>query len=234
MEGSLDGVLTGLFAQPPGASVSLSEFMLRLLVAWLCGQVVGWFYSGSHGVLSYSQNFVQSLVMLSMVICVIMSVVGDSLARAFGLAAALAIVRFRTPVKDARDTVFLFLSVAIGMAAGAGQLQLAVASAVLIGLASTYLHWTGFGTRSKAQGLLRLRFAGDADDRDAIRGLLQAHTWTFELTASRMSGVGEGQELVYDVNLRDSGEGDELVRLLVDISGVSGVSLLPSARAGES
>ncbi|MCB9684366.1 MAG: DUF4956 domain-containing protein [Alphaproteobacteria bacterium] len=42
------------------------------------------------------------------------------LARAFGLGAALAIVRFRTPVKDARDAVFLFLSVAIGMASGSG------------------------------------------------------------------------------------------------------------------
>ena len=49
-----------------------------------------------------------------------------------------------------------------------------------------------------------------------------------------MSGAGSGQELVYDVNLRDSSNGDELVRLLVDIAGVSGVSLLPAARAGES
>ena len=82
----MDSLLTGMFAQPPGMHVTLSDFLLRLLVAYLAGQAIGWFYAWSHGVLSYSQNLVQSLVLLSMVVCVIMGVVGDSLARAFGLA----------------------------------------------------------------------------------------------------------------------------------------------------
>jgi len=144
----MDSLLTGMFAQPPGMNVTLADFLLRLLVAYLAGQAIGWFYGWSHGVLSYSQNLVQSLVLLSMVVCVIMGVVGDSLARAFGLAAALAIVRFRTPVKDSRDTTFLFLSVAVGMAAGAGQLSIALASTAIIGSVALFLHWTAFGTRS--------------------------------------------------------------------------------------
>lgn len=230
----MDSVLVGMFSQPPGAEVALSDFLLRLLVAWLCGQAVGWFYAWSHGVLSYSQNFVQSLVMLSMVIAVIMSVVGDSLARAFGLAAALAIVRFRTPVKDSRDTVFLFLSVAIGMAAGAGQVMLAAMATVIIGLCSMYLNWTGFGTRARAEGLLRFRMAGDVDMRDAVQALIQQYSSSFELTAARMSGPEGAQELVYDVNLRQNQAGDQLVRELAEIDGVSGVSLLPAARSGES
>lgn len=230
----MDGVLVGMFAQPPGAAVPVGDFLLRLLVAWLCGQTVGWFYSWSHGVLSYSQNFVQSLVMLSMVICLIMSVVGDSLARAFGLAAALAIVRFRTPVKDARDTAFLFLSVAIGMAAGAGQIGLAAVATVVIGSAALYLNWMGFGTRSKAEGLLRFRFAGDAELRETVQQLLKQYSTSFELSAARMLGPDGVQELVYDINLRQTGAGDELVRDLATVQGVSGVSLLPAARAGES
>ncbi len=233
----MDGVLIGMFSQPPGADVAIADFLLRLLVAWLCGQAIGWFYAWSHGVLSYSQNFVQSLVMLSMVVAVIMSVVGDSLARAFGLAAALAIVRFRTPVKDARDTTFLFLSVAIGMAAGAGQIALAAVATVLIGTASLYLNWMGFGTRARAEGLLRFRMADggeDSDLRDAVLGLIRRYTTSFELSAARMAGHDGAQELVYDVNLRRNDAGDELVRELARIDGVSGVSLLPAARSGES
>ncbi|MEZ4235640.1 MAG: DUF4956 domain-containing protein [Myxococcota bacterium] len=126
----------------------MGDLLLRLLVAWLAGQAIGWFYSWSHGVLSYSQNFVQAQVLLSMVVCVIMAVVGDSLARAFGLGAALAIVRFRTPVKDARDTVFLFLSVAVGMASGTGMLGIALAGTAVMGVTSLFLNWSAFGTRS--------------------------------------------------------------------------------------
>ena len=230
----MDGILTTLFAQPPGANIVLSDFLLRLLVAYLAGQAVGWFYSWSHGVLSYSQNFVQSLVMLSMIVCVIMGVVGDSLARAFGLAAALAIVRFRTPVKDARDTTFLFLAVATGMAAGAGQLSIAMASTLVIGMAALWMHWTGFGTRSQAEGMLRFRFTGDDAVRESVIAIIKSHTRGFQLTAARVSGPGGPEELVYDVNLRKVEAGDKLVRELTATGAVTGVALLPQARAGES
>lgn len=229
----MDGVLTSLFATAPGAEVGVGDFLLRLLVAWLAGQAIGWFYSWSHGVLSYSQNFVQSQVLLAMVVCVIMCVVGDSLARAFGLGAALAIVRFRTPVKDARDTVFLFLSVAVGMAAGTGMLGLAMAGTVVVGLTSMYLHWTAFGTRSGEEGVLRFQYAGGDTERTAIIELLRRHCRSFQLSAARMGKQGGPEELVYDVNLRDLGAGAQLVRELVGTAGVSGVSLLPQARVGE-
>jgi uncharacterized membrane protein YhiD involved in acid resistance len=172
--------------------------------------------------------------MLSMIVCVIMGVVGDSLARAFGLAAALAIVRFRTPVKDARDTTFLFLSVAIGMAAGAGQLSIAMASTVIIGSAALWMHWTGFGTRSQAEGMLRFRFSGDDDIREQVIAIIKSHTRGFQLTAARVSGPGGPEELVYDVNLRRVSQGDKLVRELTATGAVTGVALLPQARVGES
>jgi uncharacterized membrane protein YhiD involved in acid resistance len=230
----VDGILTTLFSEPPGNTLLVSDFLLRLLVAWLAGQAIGWFYSWSHGVLSYSQNFVQSLVLLCMVVCVIMGVVGDSLARAFGLGAALAIVRFRTPVKDSRDTTFLFLSVAVGMAAGSGMLAVAMAGTALIGLAGLFLHWTAYGTRSNEQGMLRLHFLGGDDMRNELATVLRRHCRTFQLAAARQSRADGPEELVYDVNLRDDGKGDALVRELVAMGGISGVSLLPQARVGES
>lgn len=230
----MDQVVLGLFADfGTGAGVGFEDFMLRLLVAFLVGQAIGWVYGWSHGTLSYSQNYVQSLVLLSMVVCVIMGVVGDSLARAFGLGAALAIVRFRTPVKDSRDTVFLFLAVAVGMAAGAGQLALAAGATIFVGAVALLLYRTSFGMRSRAEGLLRFRFEGGDDGRDAIQKVLRQHCRTFALTASRAAGEGAPEELVYDVDLRKAAAGSALVGDLVATGGVTGVSLLPQARTGE-
>ena len=229
----MDSVLTSMFAQPPGAEVGVGDLLLRLLVAWLAGQAIGWFYAWSHGALSYSQNFVQAQVLLSMVVCVIMCVVGDSLARAFGLGAALAIVRFRTPVKDARDTTFLFLSVAVGMAAGAGMLGVSLVGTAVLGSAAMFLQWTAFGSRSGEEGVLRMQFEGDDDGRNAVHALLKRHCRSFQLAAARMA-AHSAEELVYDVNLRRPEAGDVLVRELNATTGVRGVSLLPHARAGES
>jgi hypothetical protein len=213
-----------------GAPVPLQAIVLRVLVAFLCGWGLGWIYSRSHGALSYSQNFVQSLVLLCMVVCVIMGVVGDSLTRAFGLAAALAVVRFRTPVKDARDTTFLFMGVAAGMAAGAGQLLFAGVCTLLLALAVMTLDWTGFGTRAEAEGILRFRFHGDEAGREAFAAVLRRHARTYRLTGARAAEAGGPEELVYDIDARDPGA---LVRELVASPGVSGVTLLPFARVGE-
>ncbi len=229
----MDSILTGMFSASPGGEVPLEEFALRLLVAFLVGQAIGWTYSRSHGVLSYSQNFVQSLVLLAMVVCVIMSVVGDSLARAFGLGAALAIVRFRTPVKDSRDTTFLFLSVAVGMAAGAGQLALAAIGAAATSGVAMWLHRTAYGVRSQAEGILRFRFQGTDDQRETIASILREHCQVFRLSGARSGKPGDPEELAYDVDLRKPEHGDRLIRDLTATGAITGITLLAQARLGE-
>lgn len=214
-------------------TVTADVLALRMLVSGLCGWLLGWCYSRTHGALSYSQNFVQSLVLLAIIVCVVMGIVGDSLSRAFGLAAALAVVRFRTPVKDARDTTFLFMAVAAGMAAGAGQLFYAgLATLVLVGVAF-FLGATAFGSRADAEGVLRFRYHGGEDDRSALTNVLRRHARFFQLTGARSAGTGEPEELVYDIDLRSDEASGALVRELADLEHVSAVTLLPSARVGE-
>lgn len=214
-------------------AVSPDMLVLRMLVAALCGWLLGWCYSRTHGALSYSQNFVQSLVLLSIIVCVVMGVVGDSLSRAFGLAAALAVVRFRTPVKDARDTTFLFMAVAAGMAAGAGQLLYAGMATLLLVLVAFFLGATAFGSRVDAEGILRFRYHGSEEDRSTLTAIIRRHARHFQLTGARSAGTGEPEELIYDIDLRSDEASGALVRELADLEQVSAVTLLPSARVGE-
>ena len=209
-------------------AISLQDVLLRLLLAFLSGMFVAWVYRVSHSTLNYSQNFTQALVLLSLVVAVIMCVVGDSLARAFGLGAALAIVRFRTPIKDALDTAFLFLAVAVGMAAGVGAGVLALASAACIGAAALFLSWSSFGAPTQAEGLLRFRCSGDADERHKISEVLKKHCANFRLSGVRSVSERE-DELVYDLDLRGDSRGPILVSELKHI-GVSAISLMPAAR----
>ncbi len=210
------------------AAISVQDVLLRLLVAFLAGMFVAWVYRVSHSTLNYSQNFTQALVLLSLVVAVIMCVVGDSLARAFGLGAALAIVRFRTPIKDALDTAFLFFTVAVGMAAGVGAGMLALTSAGCIGAAALFLSWSSFGAPTQAEGLLRFRFGGSGEERKRIVGILKSHCASFRLSGVRSVSELE-DELVYDLDLRGEDSGTALVGELKQL-GVSAVSLMPAAR----
>jgi Domain of unknown function (DUF4956) len=229
----MDPLITSLFTRPAGGELGASDFLFRLLVAWLAGQAIGWFYGQSHNLMSYSQEFAKSTVLLSMVVAVIMCVVGESLARAFGLGAALAIVRFRTPVKDSRDAMFLFSAVAAGLGAGVGMTGVALAGTGAVGAASLFLQWTGFGGRFGEEGVLRLHYVGGDAGREQIARALRRHCVSFRLAAARAPRPGEPEELLYDVNLRSASASDALVRDLADQEGVSRVLLLPQARAGE-
>jgi hypothetical protein len=101
---------------PPPMSIILA----RVVLAVLLGFVVAAVYRLTLGRRSDSHTLPTTLVLLSVLIALVTVVIGDSVARAFGLVGALSIVRFRTVVEDTRDTAFVIFAVVVGMAAGAG------------------------------------------------------------------------------------------------------------------
>jgi hypothetical protein len=116
---------------PIGAgSVSLPDLrhplqdMLKLVAAFLTGMVL----TLVHRVTRRDQPFSRSMEHAQVLLCVsgalMMVIIGDSLARAFGIAGAVSIVRFRTPVEDPKDSIILFLSLGLGMSAGLGAFAL--------------------------------------------------------------------------------------------------------------
>lgn len=100
--------------------------ILSLLVAFVLGQLLAWVYYATHTGLSYSRSFVQSLILIAVVVSLVMVVIGNSIVTAFGLMGALALVRFRNVIKDTRDVVFVFCSLVIGMAAGSQRFSVAI------------------------------------------------------------------------------------------------------------
>ena len=94
------------------------EILGNMALALALGLLASVVYRATHKGLSYSQSFTLTIVFVTLVVAVIMMVIGSSLARAFALVGALSIIRFRTVVKDTKDTAYVFYGLALGMAAG--------------------------------------------------------------------------------------------------------------------
>ena len=109
--------------------------------------------------LSYSRNFVQSIILISILASMIIQSVGDSLARGIGIMAAMAIIRFRTNFKDPKDTLFLFAGLATGISCGAYAFGVALVGTVAFCLAALVLHYSPLGP----YGLLRRNAAFQHD-----------------------------------------------------------------------
>jgi hypothetical protein len=115
-------------------SITIWEVMANVLVATICGSFVSLFYSLTHRQISYSVSFAKSMVMLSMITSFVMMVIGDNLARAFGMVGLISLIQFRTTMKGARDFMFIYFSLAIGLAAGVGLYAVALVGTFSIGL----------------------------------------------------------------------------------------------------
>ena len=68
----------------------------------------------------------------ALIVAIVMMVIGNNLARAFALVGALSIIRFRTVIKDTKDTAYVFLALAGGMAAGTSSYFLAITGVVFV------------------------------------------------------------------------------------------------------
>lgn len=120
--------------QPPPEATGVEEFvearkLILSVFVMLLGTVVlmlpvSWVYMYARNTRGHNQAVAQTLIILPIVVAGIVMIVQDSLALAFSLAGVVAAVRFRTTLKDARDTVYIFLAIAVGFAAGVQSLTI--------------------------------------------------------------------------------------------------------------
>ena len=118
------------------AGAMVLSFLLAILIATV--------YQVTFRGFTYSRSYIHTMVLGSMVTCMLIMAVGNNIARGMGILGTLAIIRFRTPVRDPRDAMFLFACLGVGIACGAGTPVVAVIGTGLICAAALLLHWIPF------------------------------------------------------------------------------------------
>jgi uncharacterized membrane protein YhiD involved in acid resistance len=202
------------------------QILLALLVPFLLATVIATVYRWSFQSISYSRSFIHTMVLSSIVVSMVIMAVGDSFARGLGILGSLAIVRFRTPVRDPRDMVFLYACMGVGITCGAAAFGVAIISTLVFSLVVLLLHWSPFASRRAHEALLRYvvpaQFAGD----DQVKHLLRSTCETFSLIAMREVAQGDMVECCYQIRLRDPSYQADVVDGLSKIPDVSEPNLL--------
>tara|TARA_B100001057_G_scaffold446114_1_gene484387 strand:+ start:20452 stop:20985 length:534 start_codon:yes stop_codon:yes gene_type:complete len=96
-----------------------------------------------------------TIVFVSVIVSMVMMVIGNNIARAFALVGALSIIRFRTVIKDTKDTAYIFIALAVGMAAGTSNYYLAIIGTTFYSFIAIILHRFNYGAIYKSQFILR-------------------------------------------------------------------------------
>ena len=113
-------------------TLSWEQIAANILVSGILGFVIFISYMISHRGTIYSKKFNVSLVVLTVLTSMVMTVIGNNVALSLGMVGALSIVRFRTAIKDSRDTVYIFWTIIVGICCGVGDFVVAGIGSTLV------------------------------------------------------------------------------------------------------
>ncbi len=152
--------------------------LLKMVLAALIGLVVTSVHRRCHRDKPLPRSLLQAQVLLCVAGAMVMVIIGNSVARAFGVVGAAGIVRFRTPVEDPKDTTILFLLVALGMACGVGQLEVAGLGAAFICVVIAVLD--RFGDTKARTLILSCVATGGEFPREHVNSVLNSAVEAYE------------------------------------------------------
>lgn len=114
------------------ADLSLADIITNFIVATILSIGIFISYWYTHVGTAYSRKFNVSLITLAILTATVMTVIGNNIALSLGMVGALSIVRFRTAIKDSRDTTYIFWAIVVGIGCGSGAYLVATFGSIII------------------------------------------------------------------------------------------------------
>ena len=211
-------IIQGKFLQEFSA-ISMGEVVISITLSFLLSLFIVYIYRTTYAGVNYSSSFAGCLMMISMVTTLVILVISSNVVLSLGMVGALSIVRFRTAVKEATDTAFLFWAIATGILCGAGYVTISILATLLLGLLFVVIHVLG-KKHKYGSYMIVARYEADSEVEDKIMALpgftMKNKSMTHDLT-----------ELVGEVRLKDNNP--RSINALRSIPGVREISLMVSA-----
>jgi hypothetical protein len=230
----MDSLLNTFFSADYSAQpMNIMALLLGLCLAFLAGLSIAWTYMATHRGLSYSRAFVNSLVVIPMVVTVVMMVLNNNLVTAFGLMAVFAVVRFRNVLRDTLDTSYVLTVLAVGMACGTQRFSLAVIATVTLVAVMFFLWYTAFGSRHRYDVIVNLHWTRPVGELPFMGRVLERHSHNVHCASQRSGEGAAGVDLSYRLLLRDPGRVEDLLKELREVAGVSRVTSLKAEEESE-
>ncbi len=215
------------------ASLTLPGLLLALGAALALGLAISLVYMKTHTAHAPSPSFALTLVILPMVITVIILLVGNNVARAFSLAGAFSIIRFRSAPGDPKDITYVLLCMAVGLAAGMGFIAYAAIVALSLCLVIVLLEVIGFGQAKGTRKILKITIPENLDYEHTFDSILEKYTLSSALHKVKTADLGSLYELSYSITTKNDISEKELIDELRCRNGNLNITLVRDAHTGE-
>ena len=200
-----------IFTTTSDGSISITQSVIAIGVALIIGFVIAAVYMFICKKEGYQKNFIIGLAMLPAVVAVVILLVGSNVARAFSMAGAFALVRFRSAPGSAKDISIVFFTMAAGLACGLGYVTFAavfVAVMLIVLIGATAI---GFGDRNIGKKQLKITIPENLNYSSVFDDLFDKYTSEYKMSRVKTTNMGTMYELTYEVRLKDESQEKDFI-----------------------
>ena len=191
----LDTILTST----TGESLTLTNTLIILVVSIILGLIISISYMKTSKEETVTSGFAITLIMLPAIISIIILLVGNNVARAFSLAGAFSIIRFRSEPKDPKDISYIFFTLAVGLSAGMGYILYAILFTIILCLIMFVLKFINYAESDKSCLELRITIPENLNYENIFDDILKKYTSSWKFKKIKTKEFGSLFEITYSV-----------------------------------
>lgn len=207
-------MLESLMGAGEESVLTVTNSLIVLGVAVVLGLVISLVYMQTHKKEGYVPGFVTTLLILPVVIAVIIFLVGNNVARAFSLAGAFSIIRFRTTFSDTKDITYIFITLAIGLACGTGYISYAVLVTVIICVVMLILNGINYAVPKIPFMRLKIALPEDMNYEEVFNDIFDRYTLSWNVEKVKTREFGALFEVTYKIKFKPDTSRKEFIDAL--------------------
>jgi hypothetical protein len=219
-------MLDSIFTSATSVTLTLGSTILIILSALALGLGISLVYMLTHRKEAYTSSFVITLIMLPAIIAMIILLVGNNVARAFSLAGAFSLIRFRSAPGSSKDIAYVFFTLAVGLACGMGYIAYAALFALILCLAMVILTKIQFGSSRSHSMSLKIVIPEHMDYDGLFDETLSTYTSTHKLSKVKTAEFGSVFEITYEITMKSMADSKQFIDKLRCLNGNMNVLLM--------
>ena len=196
-------MLETIISSTTGESFTLANALLVIGSSIILGLLISLAYMYTHKKEGYTPGFTITLIMLPVIISIIILLVGNNVARAFSLAGAFSIIRFRSAPGDPKDISYIFFTLAVGLACGMGYIGYGVIVTVILCIIMIVLDKIKFAVPKTKNMRLKILVPEDLNYEGVFDKILDSYSTNWATESVKTKDFGELFEISYKIHLKE-------------------------------
>src|SRR5699024_8889179 len=207
---TLDFINELISTNDTGSETSIYMVILAMLIATGLSLIITKIYQVTFTGERYSQAFVHTIIMMSVIVSVVMNVISGNSGVAFGLFAIFSLIRFRSAVTDAKDIAYIFFGLCVGMTSGLYHFDLAIILTIFASLIFYLLYKFQYG-KGKDTQILKVTIPENLNHEHLLDDVFDMYTESYQLRQVETTNLGTMILYTYAIRSKNTTKDKELL-----------------------